>query len=271
MKRFVIGGLAAVAFAGTAVAADIPVQAPVYKAPVVHAFSWTGCYVGGHVGGIRNDSELSAYPSGSYAAATVAAGTYSYDVDGTSFTGGGQYGCNYQTGSLVFGLDSSFSWAGIDETVNATHAAVPALVAYSETTTQQVDWYSTSRARLGWAHDRWMIFVAGGLATGRVESTYNSPLAGGVAYSASQSKTRYGWTLGAGLEYALSENWFVRGEYLYVDLGKYSYTSLPSAGAPTLTWDTAVDTRFHVARIALSYRFTRAPSLLHWAMGGFQY
>ena len=269
MKRLAIGALAVFAFAGAASAADLPIR-PVYKAPLVEAFSWTGCYFGGHVGGIRNDSRLTSYAFGpAITAAQTAASTYSYDADDTSFTGGVQYGCNYQTGSWVFGTDSSFSWAGIDETFNAFHPAVPGVLAYNETVSQQVDWYSTTRARLGWARDRWMVFVAGGLATGRVESNFLAVFPAGT-FTGSESKSRYGWTIGGGLEYALSQNWFLRGEYLYVDLGDYSYLSFPSPLTPEL-FRTEVDTKFHVARIALSYRFTKAPSLLHWALGGFQY
>ena len=56
---------------------------------------------------------------------------------------------------------------------------------------------------------------------------------------------------------------------MYVDLGKFDYTSFNSPSA--FTWNTEVDTKVHIARIGLSYRFTRAGSLLEWAMGGFKY
>jgi outer membrane immunogenic protein len=272
MRRFVVGGLLAAVLVSAAGAADLPVKVPGYTAPPpVQAFSWTGCYIGGNVGGIINSSELAAYPSGAYSAAIVALGTYNYNAKDSAFSGGVQYGCNRQYGQFVLGLDSDFDWAGLNETINASHPANPGIVAYSETITQKLNWYSTTRARLGWAQDRWMFFIDGGLASGRVKSTYFSPPAGGFAYGGSQSKTRYGWAVGGGVEYALSENWFLRGEYLYVDLGKYSYTDLqtPASGAG-FTWGTDVDTRFHVARVALSYRFTRAGSLLEWAMGGFR-
>ena len=270
MQRFAIGGLLAIMFASAAGAADLPVKAPVYTASPVQVFSWTGCYIGGNVGGIINSSELTAYPSGAFSPAAVAAGTYNYDANNSAFSGGVQYGCNRQYGQIVLGLDSDFEWTGLNETVSAAHPPVAPLVAYSETITQKLNWYSTTRARLGWAQDRWMFFVAGGLASGRVKSTYFSPPAGGFAFAGSQSKTRYGWTVGGGVEYALSENWFLRGEYLYVDLGKYRYmsNSTPPSG---FTGGTDVDTRAHVARVALSYRFTRAGSLLEWAMGGFHY
>lgn len=270
MKHFGFGGLLTLALAGSASAADMPAKAPaVYRGAPVQAFSWTGCYAGGHAGALKNDSQLTAYPSGAYPAAAVAAGTFVYDANDTSLTAGVQYGCNKQFGNLVLGLDSSFSWAGINETINASHPA-GIFPAYSESVTQQLDWYSTTRARIGWAQDRWMGFIAGGLATGRVESVYFSPNVGGVAYAGSESKNRYGWTVGAGVEYAFNQNWFLRGEYLYVDLGKYGYTNAQTPPSATLTWGTEVDTKFHVARVAISYRFTGASSLLEWGTGGFR-
>jgi outer membrane immunogenic protein len=271
MKAFVVGGLTALAFAGAAQAADMPVKAPVRSAPPpVQAFSWTGCYIGGHAGGIMNASELTAFPLAGATAAQSAAGTHSYDLDNGAFTGGVQYGCNQQFGQWVLGLDSDFAWSGIDESLTASHALVPGLVgAFTETATQNVDWYSTTRGRVGYAYDRWLFFVAGGLASAHIETTYTAAFGGGT-FAGSATKTRYGWTVGGGVEYAMTNNWFLRGEYLYVDLGRIDYESF----APTLpgtSMKTEVDTSFHVARVALSYRFTRAPSLIQWALGGFQY
>jgi outer membrane immunogenic protein len=273
MKSLVVAAVAVFAFAsnGPAGAADIP-RAPAYKTPVAPpVFSWTGCYVGGHVGGTRNDSELVAQPTGLFAPAVVAAGTFSYNFDDSHVTAGVQYGCNRQFGNWVLGLDSSYSWSGIDETITAAHPATGALPAYTETLTQEVRWFSTTRGRIGYAWDRWMIFAAGGLATGRIESTYFSPPSGGFSYAGSRAKTRYGWTAGGGVEYALNQNWFLRGEYLYVDLGDYSYTAFQTPPVPAgFTWGVNVDTKFHVARVALSYRFTNAGSFIEWGLGGFR-
>ena len=116
-----------------------------------------------------------------------------------------------------------------------------------------------------------MIYVAGGLASGQIKSTYLATFPG-ATYSGSENKTRYGWTIGAGVEYALSQNWFLRGEYLYIDLGKFGYTDIQAPAAPAgFTWNTEAETKAHVARLALTYRFTRSGSMLEWVMGGFKY
>lgn len=275
LKSLILAAIAVVALASNSAAdaADLPRAAPAYKAPVAApAFSWTGCYIGGHVGWMKNDGEVSSGPQAGFSATQIAQNTFTYGADESSFTGGVQYGCNRQYGHWVLGLDSSFSWAGINESFSASRIGVNH-PDYTESLTQELNSYWTTRARVGWAHDRWMIFAAGGLATGRVESSTatNFVLFPGGVFVGSESKNRYGWTIGGGVEYALSQNWWLRGEYLYVDLGKYSYTSLaPGPGFGALSWSTKVDTQFHVARVALSYRFTTAGSLLEWAMGGFK-
>lgn len=247
-------------------AADFKAASPV--------FSWTGCYVGGHAGWMRNNSEVSTTPIGAAAdligPAGVRANTYGYHPTGSDFSAGAHYGCSRQFGSWVLGLDSSWSWSGLDEKIDAS---IPPgiFVAHRESSTQQVEWFTTTRARAGYAFDRMMVFVAGGLAAGRVSSEFvwdPGAVLGGVTMSGSEARTRYGWTIGGGAEYALSDNWFLRGEYLYVDLGKLSYDAAFLNVAPE--WNARVDTGFHTIRLGLSYRFTGAGSLLEWAQGGFQ-
>jgi outer membrane immunogenic protein len=271
MRRLAFGAFSFIALAGTAAAADLPMKAPI--APPVQAFSWTGCYIGGNVGGIKNDSRLSNDPSGQYLITDTQASrdlvSHSYAFDGSGFAGGVQYGCNRQYGIWVIGLDSDFDFTSINDSTTAAYAAVGPWNALTETVGQKVKWLSTTRVRLGWAHDQWMLFVAGGLASGRIDS--NHLITDGIStFAGSDSESRYGWTVGGGVEYALSQNWFLRAEYMYVDLGKFDYTSFLPTPSP-FTWNTEVDTRIHVARIGLSYRFTRAGSLLEWAMGGFKY
>ena len=114
MKKLALGGLLAVVVAGgSAIAADLPYRAPapVYKAPPPQIFTWTGCYIGGHVGWMKNDSDLRAYPNAAFPAAQIAGSTYGYSFNESDLTAGVQYGCNKQVGQWVFGLDSSLSWS----------------------------------------------------------------------------------------------------------------------------------------------------------------
>jgi len=91
MRRLVAGLLGATLLGGVAAqAADLPVKAPVYKAPPLPIYNWTGCYLGGNVGGVwgRSNINIPGYPS-------------NFNINNSSFIGGGQLGCNYQIQQFV--------------------------------------------------------------------------------------------------------------------------------------------------------------------------
>jgi len=132
---------------------------------------------------------------------------------------------------------------------------------------QSVDYFGTIRARLGYAFDRFLPYITGGLAYGKFgySETFRSTYVDWVgipwdgSYSSSKSTTKWGWTIGAGAEYALTDNWSIRAEYLYVHLGKMDYAFL----VPNLdTWGAQKDVRFgsidgnfHTTRVGVNYRF----------------
>jgi outer membrane immunogenic protein len=106
---------------------------------------------------------------------------------------------------------------------------------------------ATARARLGYATDRWLVFVTGGAAFARVEARDDNP-----PFADSETKTRTGWTVGGGAEYALMGNWSVKGEYLFADFGTSRYFTLPTV---TLGGQADVPLKQHIFRLGLNYRF----------------
>src|SRR5215212_8309438 len=119
MKRALQIGLSLLAVSAVeAVAADIPMKAPV-RAPVMAPVSnWTGCYIGGNVGGgwtrdrvtwsgLRED--VTAFAAG---AATVVPAAANGDINTTGFIGGGQVGCNYQFNTFVIGAEVDAQYTG---------------------------------------------------------------------------------------------------------------------------------------------------------------
>ena len=192
MKRVVLALLGLVALTSSAAAADLgrPVAQPYYKAPVVPpVYNWTGFYVGINGGG---GFGRSAWDS-----------TGHFNTSGGVV--GGTVGYNYQFGQGVVGLEGDIDWAGINGTTNN---ACPFGCKTSDS------WLSTVRGRLGYAADRFMPFVTGGAAFGNIKA--NTP--GFIGASSTQA----GWTIGAGLEFAIAGNWTAKAEYLYVDLGKFN-------------------------------------------------
>ncbi|MCU4180963.1 porin family protein [Bosea sp. BH3] len=219
MKKYLLASVAALGIvaAGAAAAADLPSRKGPVVAPVyVPAFTWTGFYVGGNAGyGWGNVNAGNVFNG-----RTVSIG----DMDG--FVGGGQVGYNYQMGQFVLGLEADIQGADLSTGTNAFGDSV------------STDFYGTVRARVGVAFDRFMPYVTGGWAYGNVKTTI-----GGLG-STDKSHTG-GYAIGAGLEYAFTNNIIGGVEYMYVDLGEKS----------VLNTGVKIGNDFSVVRARLSYKF----------------
>ncbi len=244
MKKSLVLGAALALLSGGAMAADLPAKAPVYKAPVAASvYNWTGFYIGGNAGygwGRVKPGTVSFYDPIDTLAGTLAG----LNSDTSGFIGGGQAGYNFQSGNFVFGLEADFSWSGIKGSVTDT------VNGYSATS--RLDWLATGRARAGVAFDRVLFYGTGGIAAGRAKTTIDDYY--GVTITTEDAKTHVGWTAGAGIEAALSPNWTVRAEYLYVDLGSKEYNFYEPAGFwPRISTSTAITES--IVRGAINYKF----------------
>jgi outer membrane immunogenic protein len=221
MKRVFLALVGLAALTGTAAAADLPphmAPAPYYKAPAeVQVYNWTGFYIGINGGGGFGRSQWDS--------------TGSFDVSGGLV--GGTVGYNYQFGQAVVGVEGDIDWADINGTTNS---ACP----FGCKTTD--NWLSTVRGRLGYAADRFMPFITGGAAFGDIRAS--------TPGFAGASNTEAGWTVGAGLEFAIAGNWTAKAEYLYVNLGKFNCGI--SCGA--LATDNVSFTT-NIVRAGVNYRF----------------
>jgi outer membrane immunogenic protein len=183
--------------AAPAFAADIPARrapaAPVIPMVVSPAFDWTGFYVGANAGWHWADSD-------------------GLGRNADDFTAGGTLGYNVQYGQYVMGLEGDWNWA------DATRRRALAGGLTGDAASSGTDWIATARARLGFAVDRFMVYGTGGFAFADVDTSINFNGATG-----GNSDTRWGWTLGAGLEYSLMNNWSTKVEYLYYQLESKSY------------------------------------------------
>ncbi|MDB5551830.1 MAG: outer membrane protein Omp31 precursor [Rhizobium sp.] len=225
--------LALAALLGTtalAAAADLPSRgyapAPVYAAPI---FTWTGFYIGVNAGYGGDKNSYSINGLGNIASITSG-----------GFIGGGQIGYNYQFlgTAFVLGLEADLQATNIEGKVTILGLGIGS----------KLDYLGTVRARLGYAFtDRALIYATGGLAYGRVKTN--------IANIISFGGTNTGWTAGAGIEYALTQNWSLKTEYLYVDLGsKSSFLGLGNLSV-------GVKNHEHIVRAGLNYRFNwGAPS-----------
>jgi outer membrane immunogenic protein len=239
-------------------AADLPFKAPAVALPA--AYNWTGWYVGGNVGygwGNSSDPGLSFADPGAavgFAGYFAAGGNVFPDLKPRGAVGGGQIGYNWQVSpNWVAGLVTDFQGSGMR--ASATNTVTPAGgLSSNQTNSEQINWFGTVRAKLGYALNNWLAYATGGLAYGEV-ATSGSFVSPPLDFTGSDNTTKVGWTAGAGLNYGLTRNWIVGVEYLYVDLGKVSYTETQPALAPGASLSISNRATAQIARASLDYKF----------------
>ena len=205
MRKFLLGTAALIALASSAIAADM--RAPVYKAPppVVPVWSWTGCFLGGHGGGLWTKKEWTdRTPGGDFYGQSLGG----HDVN--SWLGGVQAGCDYQfAGGFVIGIQGDYAWTDAE---GSHDSAREFGVAYHS----KVKSLATVTGRIGYAWDRFLGYVKGGGAWER-DDYWATTIILGTAYAARE--TRSGWTIGVGGEYAFTNVLSGFVEYNYYDFG----------------------------------------------------
>jgi len=235
MRKSFVAGIAAIALCGAnALATDLPVKAPVNPA-IGPAFGWSGLYIGVN-GGYGWGRDHSFYDSAPPIISSL-------DPKGGFF--GGQIGYNYYFAPRwVIGYEADFSAGSIRDSGLVPNAFALTIAANSKT-----DYFGTARARLGYAFDHWLIYATGGTAWAHNKFLEAVTATGVVLISRDQFY--YGWTAGGGVEYALNQNWSVKAEYLFADLGKN--TDVTSLGGGSVVRNT--EQKLNLVRFGLNYRF----------------
>ncbi len=251
MRRLLVSGLALGVLLIPAMAADM---APYNKAPLP-LFSWTGCYIGGDVGGAWSSQGVSNN------SAVLNQALANTTATGGSVIGGGYLGCNLRlTPFVVIGAEGDFSGAGLSATGHAQSLIGGTAVAGGSTTwSSTLDSIATVRGRVGFAWTpNTLVYLTGGGAWGRTSYSSTDVFIFGCPACAttSFSNTSAGYVLGGGLEWApWSNNWIVRAEFLYYNLGGATgagfVAGIPIAAANP-TWSNMAVTS---GRAGLSYKF----------------
>jgi outer membrane immunogenic protein len=325
------------ATAGTASAADL--ARPVYRAPAVvpvcTTCNWSGFYIGFNLGESKDwtsttetwawnqvfspNAALGIQVPTPVITANTSALQSTYRHASMGFIGGAQWGYNWQFGGVVLGLEGDWNWSNEKDTYStggtqplATSAIIsvlgtPTVVATGLsnpgwTSEEKIDWLTTWRARLGWAHDCYMWYLTGGVAWAKVENNYlltSTPgQAGGVfpavlgptgviglpggAAAGNFSTTKTGWVLGGGVETSIGQlfgwgnnNWSMKLEYLYVDLGSVNNTigttlvpvnvlgavgglAVNAVGTGTTSFNSQNHIYEQIIRVGINYRFNYA-------------
>jgi outer membrane immunogenic protein len=216
MKKFVtlVAAMAAFGFVSAASAADMPMKSP---APMMApAYNWTGFYVGVNGGYGWGTTTGTALP--------VATGG---NVNLTGGLVGGTLGYNFQMGSWVLGLEADYDWANINGTTTLGG-------------TFTINSLGSARGRLGYAWNNVLLYGTGGFAWGS---------ATGAGFGVTESHTHTGWAAGGGLEYGVTRNLSLKGEYLYTSLSAQNYF-VPVVPAPN-----DVGANVSTIRLGANWRF----------------
>jgi outer membrane immunogenic protein len=216
---------ASLALATSAAAADLPSRkAPPLVAPPI--FSWTGLYVGmnaGYGGGLLHGALSWVEPL--FSATT--ANNVMTRIGGVAI--GGQAGFNYQfANGVVAGLETDLQWSDQRLVGLVEGPALTPIVAVRRyaASTAGLQWFGTARLRAGYALGRFLPYVTAGLAYGRISGGNTGQFLSnlGVLWASQNftSADRLGWTVGAGAEYALTDNLSLKTEYLYTEFGGFT-------------------------------------------------
>ncbi len=245
--------------------------------PVYH---WTGFYIGGNAGAAWGHSDFATdapcvaatFLPGYFCTATfsqangsavAAAGTGS--ASSTKFTGGGQIGYNQQFGTWVAGVEGDLGAFGI-RARKSTTAAYPSFggpfapgTPFTLGTEAGTDWLLTLRGRVGATFSNTLLYVTGGLAVSRV--TLNTSYTDTVdpccnaTGAATAKELKAGFAVGAGAEFKLTRNWGAKFEYLYVDLGSVSATTVIAGNGYSQAINTKADVTANIARVGINYQY----------------
>ena len=231
MIRTLLATAAIGALTVAASAADLPGRsAAVAPAPMFTVLNWTGFYVGAQIG----------YASERVTGTNATAALLLPDPGTTTpagVVGGLHAGYNYQTGALVLGIEGDIEATGLSKSTLTS--------SLTRFHTAKADWQGSIRGRVGYAFDRALIYATGGVAFQELKESIGNV---GAAPYHSFSNQRAGWTLGGGLEYAVTNNWSVRAEYRYTDFGKS--TNIGGINSGNIS-----NARENAFRLGLSYKF----------------
>jgi len=199
-----------------------PAAAMSMKAPATPIYNWSGCYVGINAGAGGAGSDFTTtVGNGTHllpADAALVSNSGTGSANATGFLGGGQAGCNWQSGLIVYGLEGDFDYFHSQPSFsNNTNTLSDGVTPFAVTQSLTTDFFATVRPRIGVAADRNLAYITGGAAFTHV-SYAQSYVDGAVppgAGNATASKSLVGWTIGAGWEHAWTNNWTFKLEYLF--------------------------------------------------------
>jgi outer membrane immunogenic protein len=226
----------------SALAADIargpphPYVPPVYVPPPVPIPSWTGCYVGGNIGGAWSNVDLSGVSGASFSATN------------SGFAGGGQIGCDYNwlQSPWVVGIRNMLDATSLSNRTNIS------TVPFTGAVDSRTRWFDTLTARGGYLVQNVLLYAQGGAAWTNTNITF---LTGSGAQVGEASNDRTGWTVGAGVEWRFAPQWSVFAEYNFMGFGTQSATFTGCGGTCVVNANAKADVQNVLAGVNYKFNF----------------
>lgn len=252
VRRFfiAIGLLTAAGFGEAATKAVMAANLtlPMYKVQPAPAplWTWTGFYVGGNAGlGIGHDPVALTAPT----VAALPGNFETFSLSPFGFAGGGQAGYNWQFApNWVVGVEGDWQWT--NQRDSACTFACGSTVFFTQE--QELNWFATARARLGYTDGNWLWYATGGGAWGSVHDDFGFIRPASMTNVARADFGLDGFVVGAGVETHFSGPWTGKLEYLYMDLGAYTDTTVGLGGNQF-----SMNSKVHdnIVRVGLNYNF----------------
>jgi len=213
---------------------------------------WTGFYAGLN-GGMAQGSQTDVTTSETLNNKFLNRNRYG-SISPSGAFGGIQTGYNWQHNNFLLGMEGDIQGGGISDSTSS-RAAIGGGTFYNLTTSGNLNWFGTVRLRAGYAVDNFLVYATGGMAVGSTE--YQQNFTDNVQFSArySEKKTRTGYALGAGIEYAMTKNFSVKLEYQYIDLGRANVDAPESGPVPGYVLHTEFRPSFQIARLGVNWKF----------------
>jgi outer membrane immunogenic protein len=208
-------------------------------ADVTGPFTWTGAHIGVQAGYTWGKSNGGAYVP------LAPIPPFTGDIDPEGFIGGVSAGYNHQfENPLVIGIEGDFNFASVEGDSSLFMMGIPSPF---DKASGDLEWTASIRARAGYAIDRVLPYVTAGIAFGKYEFTPDYFGIGPLP----DSKVHVGPTVGAGIEYAITDQLTTRFEYRYTDFGDATYAIPGFCGCI----ESRVDLKTHDIKIGLQYKF----------------
>ncbi len=208
------------------------------------SYDWSGLYVGVHGGLVTGDSDVSLVGLSALGVSDRAIPGQGFNTDLGGGYGGGQIGYNWQTGSWVYGVEGYVSVGGIDGTTLSTFGAA------DDNYTTDIQWIAGASVKVGYAFDRALIYAKGGYTGANIDYSIVDVI--GLAGAGSSSEWHHGYAIGAGFDFAVTDNVIAGLEYRYSDFGDKVHAVTV---APGQTIFDNVGAQIHSFQLNLSYKF----------------